>query len=120
MAEDTVNHAITLGKLVDSPCVTQNLSIHGYAEDVDPHGALAVYGSDAEQLHRLMSSDPELAQQLHPQLPYIAAEVIWAAREEMARARSKMYWRGEHALCFSTRGRRLKWRLTLRRCSPGS
>jgi glycerol-3-phosphate dehydrogenase len=103
MAEDTVNHAITLGKLMDSPCVTRNLSIHGYAEDVDPHDALAVYGSDVEQLHRLVSEDPGLAQRLHPQLPYVAAEVIWAAREEMARKVEDVLARRTRALFLNAR-----------------
>src|SRR6202034_3721300 len=66
MAEDTVNHAITLGKLADSPCVTHDLHIHGYAENIDPHEGLAVYGSDAEQILQLAKERPELAKQLHP------------------------------------------------------
>jgi glycerol-3-phosphate dehydrogenase len=31
-----------------------------------------------------MTDDPALAQPLHAALPYVAAEVIWAARQEMA------------------------------------
>jgi glycerol-3-phosphate dehydrogenase len=85
MAEDTVNHAITLGKLDDNHCVTHDLHIHGYAENIDPHQALSVYGSDAEQIRLLAKDRPELARQLHPDLPYIAAEVVWAAKMEMAR-----------------------------------
>jgi glycerol-3-phosphate dehydrogenase len=48
-------------------------------------GSLAVYGSDAAEIRALAEADPELRKQLHPQLPYIAAEVVWAARQEMAR-----------------------------------
>ena len=33
MAEDTVDHAITLGKLRDAECITRNLHIHGYVEN---------------------------------------------------------------------------------------
>ena len=32
-----------------------------------------------------MRSQPALAEQLHPDLPYVAAEVVWAVRVEMAR-----------------------------------
>jgi glycerol-3-phosphate dehydrogenase len=85
MAEDTVNHAITLGKLTDNPCVTHTLHIQGYLEDVDPLDELAVYGTDSEEIRKLTSERPELARQLHPDLPYIAAEFVWAARAEMAR-----------------------------------
>jgi glycerol-3-phosphate dehydrogenase len=84
MAEDTVNHAITLGKLEDKECVTRDLHIHGYYEDYEQLGALAVYGADAEKVRELARQSPELAMQLHPDLPYIAAEIVWAAREEMA------------------------------------
>jgi len=84
MAEDTVDHAITLGKLQDVECTTKNLRIHGYVEDSAKLGSLEVYGSDAEAI-RALAKDPALAAQLHPALPYIAAEVVWAAREEMAR-----------------------------------
>jgi glycerol-3-phosphate dehydrogenase len=98
MAEDTMNHAITLGKLEDRPCVTQDLHIHGYLTGVDPHGDLWVYGSDAEKIAALAEETPELARQLHPDLPYIAAEVVWAAREEMARTAEDVLARRTRAL----------------------
>ena len=84
MAEDTVDHAITLGKLPDVECTTKNLRIHGYMENSAALGSLEVYGSDAEVI-RTLAEDPALAVQLHPALPYIAAEVVWAARAEMER-----------------------------------
>lgn len=85
MAEDCVDHAITLGKLRDEPCSTKDLHIHGYAENAEALGELQVYGSDAEKILALAKSDPELAEPLHPALPIIGAEVVWATREEMAR-----------------------------------
>jgi glycerol-3-phosphate dehydrogenase len=98
MAEDTVEHAITLGKLPDSRCVTENLHIHGYFEDPDRLGDLWVYGSDAEKIHSLANDSPEFSKQLHPDLPYVAAEVIWAAREEMARTVEDVLGRRTRAL----------------------
>ena len=77
MAEDTVDHAITLGKLPDAECPTKNLHIHGYLEDASALGSLEVYGSDAAKI-RALAEDPVLAMRLHPALPYIAAEVVWA------------------------------------------
>ena len=85
MAEDTVDHAITLGRLRDEPCPTRSLHIHGYLETPAGDDRLAVYGADAENI-RALAKDPNLAAQLHPALPYIAAEVVWAARNEMARS----------------------------------
>jgi glycerol-3-phosphate dehydrogenase len=98
MAEDTVDHAITLGKLPDSHCVTENLHIHGYFEDPDRLGNLWVYGSDAEKIRSLANDSPEFSKQLHPDLPYVAAEVIWAAREEMARTVEDVLSRRTRAL----------------------
>jgi glycerol-3-phosphate dehydrogenase len=88
MAEDCVDHAITLGRLRDEPCVTRNLRIHGYVDELDAplydDKPLAVYGADAAAIREL-AQDPTLAAQLHPDLPYIGAEIVWAARAEMAR-----------------------------------
>jgi glycerol-3-phosphate dehydrogenase len=97
MAEDCVDHAITLGKLPDLPCTTKNLKIHGYMESSDGLGSLQVYGSDAEAIWTL-AEDPKLAVQLHPDLPYIAAEVVWAARAEMARTVEDVLARHTRAL----------------------
>jgi glycerol-3-phosphate dehydrogenase len=97
MAEDAVNHAITLGKLDDVKCATEELHIHGYSED-ETLGSLLVYGTDAARIKALAASSPELAKQLHPDLPYIAAEVVWAAREEMARSVEDVLARRTRAL----------------------
>jgi len=98
MAEDTVNHAITLGQLDQRPCVTHDLPIHGFLEGVEPDGDLWVYGADAEKIRVLAHQSSELAQQLHPDLPYIAAEVVWAARVEMARTVEDVLARRTRAL----------------------
>jgi glycerol-3-phosphate dehydrogenase len=98
MAEDAVNHAIMLGKLADNPCVTEQLHIHGYADDVDMLRNLWVYGSDAEKIRTLASESQDLAAQLHPDLPYIGAEVVWAARMEMARTVEDVLARRTRAL----------------------
>ena len=97
MAEDCVDHAVTLGRLRDEPCPTRNLRVHGYLENADKFGALEVYGSDAEAI-RTLAQEPKLAPQLHPALPYIAAEVAWAAREEMARTVEDVLARRTRAL----------------------
>jgi glycerol-3-phosphate dehydrogenase len=98
MAEDCINHAINLGNLKDVPCDTANLPIHGYHQHPESLGSLAVYGSDAVKIQALADADPELARQLHPELPYIAAEVVWAARNEMARTLEDVLARRTRAL----------------------
>ncbi len=97
MAEDCVDHAITLGKLRDEPCPTRNLRIHGYLRDSESLGSLEVYGSDADSI-RMLAQDKALAEPLHPALPYIGAEVVWAARNEMARTVEDILARRTRAL----------------------
>ena len=105
MAEDCVDHAITLGKLPDLECTTKKLKIHGYLE-AEPsgseEGSLDVYGSDVEAI-RALAQDPALAVRLHSELPYIAAEVVWAARAEMARTVEDVLARRTRALFLNSR-----------------
>ena len=64
MAEDCVDHAITLGRLRDEACTTKNLRIHGYLKDAMERGwreSAGVYGSDAEAIRKLAPNGPELA-----------------------------------------------------------
>jgi glycerol-3-phosphate dehydrogenase len=103
MAEDCVDHAITLGRLDEKPCVTRDLRIHGHCENIDALGHLAVYGSDAEAVQALAAADVYLAAQLDPALPYIGAEVVWAARKEMARTVDDVISRRTRALFLNAR-----------------
>lgn len=85
MAEDTVDQAIDLARLPERPCITMTLPIHGYDTEADRFGPMSVYGTDAIAIRELMRADPSLAEPLHLALPYTRAEVVWAARHEMAR-----------------------------------
>lgn len=105
MAEDVVDQAITLGLLDEAPCVTRKLRIHGYAPKqpgagglASPEDALAVYGSDAELIREIAGHDPDLAKPLDAGLPYIGAQVVWAARNEMARTLDDVLARRTRAL----------------------
>jgi glycerol-3-phosphate dehydrogenase len=102
MAQDCVDHAITLGSLPDTECRTHHLKIHGYDADVDSLSGMGVYGSDADAIRKLADDDPELAKTLHPALPYIAAEVVWAVRHEMARTLDDVLARRVRALFLNS------------------
>jgi glycerol-3-phosphate dehydrogenase len=102
MAEDTVNHAITLGELPDVPSKTHDLKIHGYKQE-ESLTSLGVYGSDGDVILAMAAADKRLGAQLHPALPYIAAEVIWGVREEMARTLDDMLSRRTRALFLNAR-----------------
>jgi glycerol-3-phosphate dehydrogenase len=108
MAEDCVDHCITLGRLADEPCRTRNLHIHGYAEgredsELSGFEPLGVYGTDAEAIRAIAIADSSLATQLDPALPYLAAEVVWAARAEMARTVEDVLARRTRALFLNAR-----------------
>src|SRR3984885_12743239 len=53
MAEDCVDHAITLGRLDEHSCPTKALHIHGYMENAEALGDLQVYGADAAAIQAL-------------------------------------------------------------------
>jgi glycerol-3-phosphate dehydrogenase len=103
MAEDCVNQAATLARLPEKPCVTDHLNIHGFHPNSEKFGVLRVYGSDAVAVQELMQSDPLLAKLLHPDLPYTGAEVVWAARGEMARTLEDVLARRTRALFLNAR-----------------
>lgn len=107
MAEDCVDQAASLAKLPSRPCVTEKLPIHGCEETVydpaEPFGMLSIYGSDAVGVRKLIESDESLGEQLHPALPYLKAEVVWATRHEMARTVEDVLARRTRALFLNAR-----------------
>jgi glycerol-3-phosphate dehydrogenase len=119
MAEDCVNQAATLAQLPEKPCVTHHLHIHGFHEAakeavqepakdalkdaVKEFGPFAVYGSDAPEISKLIDTDARLGEPLHRALPYVKAEVIWAARREMARTVEDILARRTRALFLNAR-----------------
>jgi glycerol-3-phosphate dehydrogenase len=103
MAEDCVNHAATLAHLGEKECTTRSLQIHGYHNEAARFGSLAVYGSDALLIQDMMRGDPRLETRLHSRLPYVAAEVVWSARFEMARTVEDVLARRTRALFLDAR-----------------
>jgi len=85
MAEEVVNQLIARGQLPPAASQTAYLRIHGAAESDPAAGHLAHYGSDLLQLRKLITAEPALGEKLDPGLEFLRAEVVWAARYEMAR-----------------------------------
>lgn len=86
MAEDTINKAIEIQNLKQTPSVTETLSIHGNmnAEQVDRSSHLYVYGSDIPSIKALQQSNPAYTEKIHPDHSFTIAEAVWAIRNEMA------------------------------------
>lgn len=85
MAEDVIDQAETLGGLESKRCETMELQIHGWTRSKINAKNLEPYGSDANRIQGIFKEDPGLSDLLHPALPYQKGEVVWHAREEMAR-----------------------------------
>jgi glycerol-3-phosphate dehydrogenase len=73
--------------------------LHGAGGDLPAHGdPLRVYGSDAAAVRALAGERPELAAPVESRLPYIAAQVSYAAQHEMARTVEDVLARRTRAL----------------------
>ena len=83
MAEVTVDKAMEVAGLKSIQSMTINLSIHGCTTNYG-YGHLACYGTDEMNVKDLMKEDNRLERRLIEKLPYTAAEVVWAVRNEMA------------------------------------
>jgi glycerol-3-phosphate dehydrogenase len=103
MAEDTVNTAITRNGLSNKPCVTVQLPIHGAQAETDFSLPLYYYGSDAPAIRALASENAGLGELLHDRLPYIKAEIVWAAREELCMTVEDALSRRTRALLLDAR-----------------
>jgi glycerol-3-phosphate dehydrogenase len=82
MAEDVVDIAIASGNLKDVECKTKDLPIHGAAK-VDFNAPMYYFGSDAPLVSALANKDQSWGERIHPALPYIKAEIVWAVQQEM-------------------------------------
>jgi glycerol-3-phosphate dehydrogenase len=103
MAEDAVDHAIVLARLTERPCVTRDLHIHGFHRHAAQFGPLAIYGSDALGIEGLVDEQPDLCEKLHHDLPITGAEIVWAARHEMARTIDDVLARRTRALYLNSK-----------------
>lgn len=103
MAEDCIDHALPLTDLEWRPCGTKQLNIHGFHKSAEKFGALALYGADAPALNDLLDADPARREPLHPALPTLAGEVIWAVRFEAARTVDDFLARRTRSLLLDAR-----------------
>jgi glycerol-3-phosphate dehydrogenase len=103
MAEDAITQAAMIAGLPQKESRTANLRIHGWLKNSDEDDHLSVYGSDVLHLRQLIKDFPQLAKPLHPRLPYIEAEVVWAVREEMAQTVEDVLARRTRALLLDAR-----------------
>ncbi len=106
MAEDAVDAAARSAALASAPSRTATLRLHGARDDDRDDDALRVYGSDATALAALVLEEPALGERLHADLPYTGAQIVYAARTEMARTVEDVLARRTRALFLDARAAR--------------
>ena len=103
MAMDVLDKAIEIAQLPEKRCVTQDVHIHGFQkEKAEDH--FAIYGTDANEIYKLMKENSTLSKALHPQYQYNKAEVVWMVRNEMARTVEDVLARRMRLLFLDARG----------------
>lgn len=103
MAEDVIDHAEMVAGVDTRRCQTEELQIHGWTRATIKERNLAVYGSDAQKVSQLIATDASLKELVHPALPYQRGEVVWQAREEMARTVEDVLARRTRSLLLNAR-----------------
>ena len=107
MAEDTLVDAIQVGGLRSTPCHTETLKLHGWVSRDDPampeDDTLRVHGADAPAVLALADEHPAWNELLHPDLPYRGIDIVWAARNELARGVEDVLSRRTRALLLDAR-----------------
>ena len=103
MAQDAMERAQQVGGLPPRACRTVQLPLHGWTPHAAAHPSRAVYGADAVRLEALIAEQPALDERLDAGLPCVAAEVVWAVREEMARTVEDVLARRTRALLLDAR-----------------
>ena len=105
MGEELINRAEAVSGLAPRQSITASLKLHGCPANSNAVvGQFEnVYGNDAAEIELLIRETPELAKTLHPELPYRAADVIWAARHEMAQTIEDVLARRTRALFLDAR-----------------
>lgn len=107
MAEDTMEHVILVGELDSRPCITEDLRLYGAMDRDDAalpkEERLRVYGSDSVSISELEKEQPDLAERIHPDLPYKLSQVVWGVRKEMARNIEDVLSRRTRALILDSK-----------------
>jgi glycerol-3-phosphate dehydrogenase len=103
MGQETIDKAVMVADLPERDSITETLPIHGAENIPIMPEALRHYGSDKDHIRSLIAGNPELGIQLHPALNFVAAEVVWVTRVEMAQTVEDVLARRVRALFLDAR-----------------
>jgi glycerol-3-phosphate dehydrogenase len=102
MAQAAIDRAAEVANLPKRPCVTKSLPLSG-SDGGPTNGPLRLYGSDRASIETLIAQRPDLAEPLHPRLPYLSAEVVWSCLHEWPRSLEDLLARRLRALFLDAR-----------------
>lgn len=97
MAEEIIDEAIKMAKLEKKACVTADMKLHGYKQNVDRSQWSYVYGSDADEIETLGN------EKLIDSYTFTKGQVIWAVRKEQAMTLEDVLARRVRALFLDAR-----------------
>lgn len=103
MAEDCVDKVVHLHQFEAKPCRTANYKLHGASNHASHSDARAFYGGDLVHIRKLEEEQPALAKPISQTFEITPAQVIWAARHEMARTVEDVLARRTRALFLDAR-----------------
>ncbi len=111
MAEDCIDRAIEVSGFEKHASMTHELRLHGCPLEnseashfrFGTRRRFGTYGTDGPLMEQLVQLQPELEEQLHPELPIRLVEVVWAVRHEWARTVEDVLARRTRALFLNAR-----------------
>lgn len=101
----TDKEALPGGEVTDTEVLVKEIVAEGYAQVVARH-LVEAYGTEAAAVLRLAQSDPDLNRPVVPDHPVLRAELVHAARREMAMTLCDLMMRRTH-LYFEVMGHAL-------------
>jgi glycerol-3-phosphate dehydrogenase len=102
MAEETIDRGIKSGILEKKKCITKSFSFYPDNKPLK-EVRLQIYGSQANEIERMIADQPDLAELINPRLPYTKAEIVWICRNEFPRAIEDILARRTRALFMDVR-----------------
>jgi len=103
MGEDVINKCIRSANLPQKKSNTRDLKLHGYKLSKDGENALDQYGSDMDEIKRMIKAQPELGELLSEELQITRAQVVWSVKNEFARKLEDVLSRRTRALILDVK-----------------
>lgn len=106
MGQDVIDRAILTCDFPRRNSITSTIPLKGATTVAPKNPQLKQYGRDAEKIMAMIEKDPHLGNKLHPELPYIWAELKWAIDHEMAETIEDLLSRRTRALLLNAKATR--------------